>query len=104
MTLISRGPPLIVVGAPVRMHTRVNFLLAREALLGSPSATPGSGGKPNMAGAGFWREQCGGSQYGGKGKYDYFCLPIPLSLARRGSRTWWQVRKARVTLWKCGAI
>ena len=58
------------------MHTRMNFLLAREAWLGSPGATPGSGGKPNVAGAGFWREQCGGSQYGGKGKYDYFCLPI----------------------------
>ena len=66
----------MVAGAPVRMHTRMNFLSAREVLLGSPGATPGSGRKPNVVGARFWQEKCGKSQYGGKGKYDYFCLPI----------------------------
>ena len=40
----------MVAGAPVRMHTRMNFLRAREVLLGIPGTTPGSGGSQ------MWRE------------------------------------------------
>ena len=35
--------------------------------------------EPNVAGAGFWREQCGNDKYGGKGKYNCIGFPFPLS-------------------------